>query len=167
QEYEMFFYSDELLQIEKTDKQESSPLKDGIYAITTFLFKERKEQSYLLLTLFLLVILSALIQQIQSIQEQSSVVLITNYVIYIVIYGFMLHSFYTVCMYGKAAIDQMNDWMIALLPLLISIVALFGQVITISFFQPIVIFLMYASSTMITKIIFPLLFLACTLHLIS
>lgn len=168
QEYAPYFRSDEpWMNSAKNAADTSFSFKNILRAAIAYLFAEWIEQRYVLTVLFFLVILSSLVQQIQSNLEQSSITKLSNYIIYIVLFSFMVHSFYTVCMYGKNALEQMNGFMIALLPLLLSIVAIFGQILTISFFQPIVIFLIYASSTLITRLIFPLLFLAAILHLMS
>lgn len=145
----------------------SFSFKNIFHAAMTSLFAEWIEQRYLLTSLFFLVLIASLIQQIQSDLEASAIVKLSNYMIYVVLFSFMLRSFYTVCMYGKATLDQMNDWMIALLPLLVSITAMFGQILTITFFQPIVLFLIFVSSTLITRFIYPLLMLAAILHLLS
>ena len=54
--------------------------------------------------------------------------------------------------------------MIALLPLMLGLIATFGQVITVSFFHPIIIFLIHISGILMTTFIFPLLYLSALLN---
>src|SRR5699024_10799823 len=64
-------------------------------------------------------------------------------------------------------IDTMMSFMIALLPLVLRLMAKFGNVVTVSFFHPIVIFLIHISGVLVSKFILPLLFLSAILLIVS
>ena len=57
--------------------------------------------------------------------------------------------------------------MIALIPLILGLMATFGNIITVSFFHPIVIFLIHASGLVVSKFIMPLLLLSALLFIVS
>src|SRR5699024_6688811 len=54
-----------------------------------------------------------------------------------------------------------------LLPLVLGLMATFGNVVTVSFFHPIVIFLIHISGVLVSKFILPLLFLSAFLLIVS
>src|SRR5699024_5506981 len=78
-----------------------------------------------------------------------------------------LNSFYAAASYAKETIESMNHFMLALIPLVLGLMASFGNIITVSFFQPIIIFFVSVSGMLVTKIILPLLFLAALLLIVS
>src|SRR5699024_6601106 len=55
----------------------------------------------------------------------------------------------------------------ALLPLMLGLIATFGQVLSVSFFHPIIIFLIHVSGLLMTSFVFPLLFLSALLMIVS
>src|SRR5690625_5636848 len=61
----------------------------------------------------------------------------------------------------------MSGFMIALLPLLLGLMASFGNVLTVSFFHPVTIFLINISGVLVSTFILPLLFLSALLLIVS
>src|SRR5699024_9247714 len=108
-----------------------------------------------------------LLQTTHAVFEQSAVSKIAYFVVYIVLLFISLNSFYVTVSYIEETIDTMMSFMIALLPLVLGLMATFGNVVTVSFFHPIVIFLIHISGVLVSKFILPLLFLSAILLIVS
>lgn len=142
-------------------------IKNILIGITKFLFHELIFNGKLLGTLIMLTLFSTILQTIHSAFENSAISKIAYFVVYIVLIFIALNSFFLAFSYTKDAIDMMSSFMIALIPLLLGLLATFGNLLTVSFFHPIIIFLIHLSGVLISTFILPLLFLAAILSIVS
>lgn len=142
-------------------------IKSTLIGLIKFLLYEIIVNGKLLGILIIMTIFSVILQSMHTAFEKSVVSKIAYFVVYLVLIYITLNSFYLVFNYAKQSIDMMSSFMIALLPLLIALIATFGQVITISFFHPIIIFLIHISGILTTNFIFPLLYLSALLMIVS
>ena len=142
-------------------------VKSILKGIIKFLFYELVVNGKLLGTLMIITIFSVILQSMHTAFENSVVSKIAYFVVYLVLIYITLNSFYLVFTYAKESIETMSSFMIALLPLLIVLIATFGQVITISFFHPIILFLIHISGVLTSTFIFPLLYLSALLIIVS
>lgn len=138
-----------------------------IRGMLNFLFYEIIINGKLLGTLLILTLFSVILQSISAAFEKSSVSKIAYFIVFIVLIYITLTSFHSVFTYAKETIEQMSNFMIALLPLMLGLLATFGQVMSVTFFHPIVIFLIHISGILMTTFVFPLLFLSALLIMIS
>src|SRR5699024_8764213 len=83
--------------------------------------------------------------------KQAIVSKIAYFVVYLVLIFLALNSFYLSVSYAQEAIDTMSSFMIALVPLILGLMATFGQVASVSFFHPLIIFLIHLSSVLVSK----------------
>lgn len=146
---------------------ESFSLKQAIVGILEYLFHELIINGRLLGTLMLLTLFSAILQTMHTAFEQGMVSKIAYFVVYLVLIFLALNSFYLSVSYAQEAIDTMSSFMIALVPLILGLMATFGQVASVSFFHPLIIFLIHLSSVLVSKFIMPLLFLSALLYIVS
>ena len=142
-------------------------IKSTLIGLLKFLLYEIIVNGKLLGILIIMTIFSVILQSMHTAFEKSVVSKIAYFVVYLVLIYITLNSFYLVFNYAKQSIDMMSSFMVALLPLLIALIATFGQVITISFFHPIIIFLIHISGILTTNFIFPLLYLSALLMIVS
>jgi len=142
-------------------------IKSIFNGVVTFLFYELIVNGRLLGTLIILTLFSVILQSMHAAFEKSVVSKIAYFVVYMVLIYITLNSFYSVFTYAKETIDMMSSFMIALLPLMLGLLATFGQVITVSFFHPIIIFLIHVSGILMTSFVFPLLYLSALLIIVS
>ena len=77
-----------------------------------------------------------------------------------------ISSFYQAVQFTTAAIDGMSNFMIALLPIMLSVMAAFGNIASVAFFNPIILFFVQFSGIIIGKIILPLFFLSAILSIV-
>lgn len=154
-----------LFELMKSD--DSITIKSSLKGIITFLFYEVIQNGQLLGTLIILTLFSVVLQSMHATFEKSAVSKIAYFVVYIVLLYIVLDSFHQVFTYAKEAMEMMSGFMIALLPLLLGIIATFGQFFTVTFFHPIIIFLIHISGILISSFVFPLLYLSALLIIIS
>ncbi|MED3536288.1 stage III sporulation protein AE [Bacillus toyonensis] len=142
-------------------------IKEWMLGLLKYLFHELAANGKLLGTLIMLTIFSALLQSLQSAFSKSSVSKIADAVVYMVLIIFALNSFYVVMTYARETIQTMVDFILALLPILLALIATGGGVVSVSFFHPIIIFLMNTSGLLMNYIVLPLLLLATILSIVS
>ncbi|RYG74659.1 stage III sporulation protein AE [Lentibacillus lipolyticus] len=145
----------------------SFSIKNTLWGVLEFLLHELILNGKLLGKLLLLTLFSVILQTIHTAFEKSAISKIAYYVVYIVLIFLALNSFYVAVSYAKDAIDTMSSFMIALLPLMLGIMATLGNVMTVSFFHPVIVFLINMSGVLVSKFILPLLFLAALLIIVS
>ncbi|WLV23534.1 stage III sporulation protein AE [Aciduricibacillus chroicocephali] len=166
-------YKGFLPELEKTSIKEFLLSKDAfsgkqiIKGLLSFLFQELVSNGKLLGMLLVLVMFSAMLQTMHSAFEQSTVSKIAYFVVYLVLLFIAMNSFYSAFDYTRQSIEMMGGFMTALLPLLLGIMASFGNLLSVSFFHPVIVFLIYASSLVISKFVLPLLFLSALILIIS
>lgn len=142
-------------------------IKEWMLGLLKYLFHELVANGKLLGTLIMLTIFSALLQSLQSAFSKSSVSKIADAVVYMVLIIFALNSFYVVMTYARETIQTMVDFILALLPILLALIATGGGVVSVSFFHPVIIFLMNTSGLLMNYIVLPLLLLATILSIVS
>jgi len=142
-------------------------IKEWMLGLLKYLFHELVANGKLLGTLIMLTIFSALLQSLQSAFSKSSVSKIADAVVYMVLNIFALNSFYVVMTYARETIQTMVDFILALLPILLALIATGGGVVSVSFFHPVIIFLMNTSGLLMNYIVLPLLLLATILSIVS
>ncbi|PEC23449.1 stage III sporulation protein AE [Bacillus cereus] len=142
-------------------------IKEWMLGLLKYLFHELVANGKLLGTLIMLTIFSALLQSLQSSFSKSSVSKIADAVVYMVLIILALNSFYVVMTYARETIQTMVDFILALLPILLALIATGGGVVSVSFFHPIIIFLMNTSGLLMNYIVLPLLLLATILSIVS
>ncbi|WP_174613773.1 stage III sporulation protein AE [Virgibacillus ihumii] len=145
----------------------SLSVKSTVKGLVEYLLHELIVNGKLLGLLLMLALFSIVLQTMHTAFEQSAVSKIAYYVVYIVLIFLALNSFYLAVSYAKAAVDTMSGFMIALLPLMLGLMATLGNVITVSFFHPIIVFLIHSSGVLVSKFILPLLFLSALLLIVS
>lgn len=146
---------------------EAISFKSIIKGLGAYLFYEIIVNAKLLGTLLMLTLFSIILQAISAAFEKSSVSQVAYFIVFIVLIYITLTSFYQVFTYAQETILQMSHFMMALLPLMLGLLATFGQVMSVSFFHPIIVFLIHASGILVTSFIFPLLFLSALLIIVS
>nr|WP_279663418.1 stage III sporulation protein AE [Ectobacillus ponti] len=149
----------------KGDKQLS--LQEWFKGLVKYLFHELLANSKLLGTLIMLTVFSALLQSLQSAFDKSGTGKIADAVVYLVLIVFALNSFYVVTTYAKETIQTMIDFILALVPILLALIATGGGVVSVSFFHPVIVFLMNTSGMLMNYVVLPLLFLATVLGIVS
>lgn len=138
-----------------------------IKGILTYLLYEIITNGKLLGTLIVLTIFASILQTLLTAFEKSTINKIANFVILLVLLYITLETFYLAITYAKDAIEVMSSFIIALFPLMLGIIASLGQFTQVAFFHPIIILLIHFSGLLLSKFIFPLLYISALLVVIS
>ncbi|WP_112181278.1 MULTISPECIES: stage III sporulation protein AE [Paraliobacillus] len=147
--------------------QDALSIKDWIEAVISYLGYEVIQNGKLLGTLIILTMCSAVLQSIQTAFESKTVSKVADIVIMLVLLILALQSFQLASTYVNETIIQMRDFMLALLPLMLGLMASFGNLTAVAFFHPVVVALMHFTVVLVSKIILPLFFLSALLQMVS
>ncbi|WP_027963411.1 stage III sporulation protein AE [Halalkalibacillus halophilus] len=115
--------------------------------------------------LIFLTLLSVFLKLLIESFERDAVANVSYMVIFGVLITVAIASFNQAISYATTTIDTMGQFMIALLPLYLSLMAAFGNITSVGFFQPFLLFFTQFSSLFISKLIIPLFFLSAILHI--
>lgn len=154
-----------LLQFLNGEKELS--FQEWIKALLKFMFHELIANGKLLGTLILLTIFSMLLQLLQNAFNQSAVSKVAYALVYMVLIIIALNSFHVAIEYTNDAIHAMSNFILALIPLLLALMASSGGLASAAFFHPVIIFLMNTSGLLIQNVVLPLLFLSALLSIVS
>lgn len=152
---------------EYVKNQDSLSLEKLFQAFVQYFFHELILNGKLLGSLLMLTLFSAILQTMHTAFESASVSKIAYFIVYIVLIFIALNSFYLAVTYTKEAIDTMGSFMIALLPLVLGLMATIGGVASVTFFHPMIIFLIHISGVIVSALILPLLYLSALLKIVS
>lgn len=168
EEYEGFLPENQPRTIKDFFDVEGSIFSVGIIkGFFKYLFHELLLNGKLLGTIVILTIFSALLEQMQSAFERNSVSKVAYAVTYLVILILAMNSFSSAMGYAKEAIASMVHFMMALIPLVLALMASVGNFTSVSLFHPLIVFLVNSSGILIYSIVFPLLFFASLLGIVS
>lgn len=140
---------------------------DWIIAVINIIGHELFLNGQLLGQLILIAMISALIKNIQSSFQSESVTVVANFVLMILLTSLAVQSFTVISELITTTISRMHDFIIALLPLLLSLMAMLGGIISASFFHPLIVTFLYFIVILVDKIIIVFIFLSLILHLVS
>jgi len=152
---------------EMIKQQKDFSVKSIFGSIGKFLMHELILNSQLLGLLLLLTIFSVTLQTLQRAFSVSTVSQIAYFIIYIGLIYIALNSFMVAYSYTKETIDTLSSFLIALIPLILSLMATIGSITALAYFHPVTIFLIHTSSVVISKVVLPLLLLGALLQIVS
>jgi len=132
-----------------------------------YIFYEILYNSKLIGTIILLTVFSTVLQNIQSAFEESTVSKVAFYISYMVVMIIAINSFTVAMNTAKDSIQEMINFMLAIVPLILALVTSSGGVISAAMFHPMIIFLIYVIGTVISTVIFPLIFFSAVLSIVS
>jgi stage III sporulation protein AE len=138
-----------------------------IKGLFQYFFREVLSNGKLLATIVILTVFSMILETLQSSFEKAAVSKVAYAVIYMVLIVLAMNSLNTALGYAKTAISGMIHFMIAIVPLLLTLLASMGNLTSAAIFHPLIIFMIHTIGTAIYAIIFPLLFFSTLLHVVS
>ncbi|WP_282935747.1 stage III sporulation protein AE [Paenibacillus sp. RC67] len=135
--------------------------------ILRYLFHELLYNGKLLASIVVLTIFSMLLETLQSSFEKNTVSKVAYAITFMVLMILAINSFSVAIGYAKTAITDMIHFMVAVIPLLLTLLASMGNVVSVSVLHPLIVFMIHAVGTAIYLIVFPLLFFSAVLHIVS
>ncbi|MFT4415630.1 stage III sporulation protein AE [Fredinandcohnia humi] len=142
-------------------------LKEWMLGLIKYVFHELIANGKLLSTLIMLTVFSMFLQTLQNSFEKSTVSKVAYSLVYMVLIIIALNSFRVAIMYTEEAIQTMINFILALVPLLLALVASSGGIASAAFFHPLILFLMNTSGLLIQYVVLPLLFMSAFLSIVS
>lgn len=121
----------------------------------------------LLVSIVLLAVFSSILQTLQSAFERQAVSTVAYAVAYMVLIVLAVNSFHVAIGYAREAIETMIQFMMAMVPLLMTLIASTGSLVTVSLLHPVIVFMVHLVGTLIYTLVFPLLFFSAVLHIAS
>ncbi|MNZ54682.1 Stage III sporulation protein AE precursor [compost metagenome] len=142
-------------------------LKSGLTGLMRYMWHEVLYNGHILVTIVILSVFSMILETLQTAFERKQVSKVAYSICYMVILILAINSFHVAVGYATDAITAMIDFMMAMVPLLFTLLASMGNVVTVSVTHPLVVFMVHTVGTVIHTIVFPLLFFSAVLHIVS
>jgi stage III sporulation protein AE len=121
----------------------------------------------LLVTIVLLTVFTMLLETMQNAFERNTVSKVAYGIAYMVLIILAVNSFRIATTYAGDAIEQMVQFMLAMVPLLLALLAGTGGIASVAVLHPLIVFMIHTVGTFIHVFVFPLLFFSAVLHLVS
>lgn len=131
------------------------------------LLKEVYQNLGILIRTAVLIIICALLKNLQSRFLSEGVSQVAFYVCYIVLVTILLVSFSTAAKLGMGIINNMVDFMYATIPVLITLLISGGNITTGGVFQPVMLLIVEMAATIIKNAFIPLIFFSTILTIVS
>lgn len=135
--------------------------------ILMYLFKEIYLNIDILIKLIVLVVLCAVLKNLQTSFLNKGVGELAFYVCYIVLVSILMVSFGTAVKAGTEIIDGMVNFMYASIPVLITLLISSGNITSGGVLQPLLIMIVQVSATMIKNIFIPLIVLSTIISIVD
>ncbi|OGX68533.1 MAG: stage III sporulation protein AE [Paenibacillus sp. RIFOXYA1_FULL_44_5] len=136
-------------------------------AILRYFLHEILLNGKLLASIIILTVFSMILETLQSAFEKKSVSKIAYAITYMVLVLIAMNSFSVAINYAKTSISGMIDFMVAMVPLLLTLLASMGSLASVSVMHPLIVFAVHTTGTLVYAVVFPLLFFSTVLHIVS
>ncbi len=135
--------------------------------ITNFFIQEIYVNIHILLELIALIIICAVLNNIQNSFAKEGVAEIAFFVCYIILVSVLIIGFKEASALGLKAIDQMTGFMKATIPIIISLLISSGSITSGNVLRPLFIIIVEITALIIKNIFIPLIFLSVALSIIN
>jgi stage III sporulation protein AE len=135
--------------------------------ILNYFFHELVVNGKLLASIMLLTVFSMILETLQSSFEKNTVSKLGYSIAYMVLIILAINSFSVAIGYAKGAITSMIEFMLAVVPLLLTLLASMGNITSVAILHPLIVFMVHSVGTAIYIFVFPLLFFSTVLHIVS
>lgn len=132
-----------------------------------YLLKEIYTNLHIMIKLVVLVVLCAILKNLQTSFLSESVGELAFFACYIVIVSILLVSFNTALNLGREIIDTMVDFMHATIPVLLTLLMSGGNITSAGIFQPVLITIVEITATLIKSVFIPIIFLSTILNIVD
>lgn len=139
----------------------------AVTGLARFFLHEVLYSGKLVVTIVLLAVFTMLLETMQNAFERNTVSKVAYSIAYMVLLVIAVNSFRSATQYAAEAIGNMVQFMLAMVPLLLTLLASTGGVTTVAVLHPLIVFMIHTVGTLIHLIVFPLLFFSAVLHLVS
>lgn len=131
------------------------------------LFREFSANLHLMGKLLFLAVLCALLENLHSSFESSTVSVLAYSICFVFLIVLVLNAFYNITMFARQSVDYMVGFMQASLPLLLSLLAGVGAMTSVALFTPFMLFVISTTSLIIKDVVLPLLLITATIECVN
>lgn len=149
------------------DNREGFDVKGALLGFFEYFLFEIVHNMGLLGTIAVLTVFCMLLQQMQTAFEQNTVSKVAYAVAYLVLIILAINSFAVAIETAQSTIGGMVNFMLALIPLMLTLLGAMGNVVSVTVFHPLIAFLVHVIGTVVYTVVFPLLFFSAVLGMIS
>jgi stage III sporulation protein AE len=142
-------------------------IKDALFAFVRYFFHEILYNGKLLGSIIVLTVLSMLLRTLQTAFEQNQVSKVAYAIVFMVLIILAVNSFSVAVDAARTAIGRMVDFMLAIVPLMLTLLMSMGSVGSAALFHPLIVFMIHLIGTFIYTVVFPLLFFSTILSVVS
>ncbi|WP_051983587.1 stage III sporulation protein AE [Pseudobacteroides cellulosolvens] len=142
-------------------------IKSILNGVLRYFFKEIYINIGILIKLIVLIVLCAILKNLQSSFLSASVGELAFFVCYIVIVSVLIVSLNSVLTMGRGIIDDMVDFMQASIPILITLLISSGNITSGGIFQPLLVVIVEIVATIMKNIFIPIILLSTILSLVN
>ncbi|MCR1934185.1 stage III sporulation protein AE [Clostridium tepidum] len=150
------------------EKGESNiSIKKAAKAITTYVFKEIAASLKLIALLIMVAIICALLNNLQKAFSNETLSDIAYFACYALIIIILARSFYLGVNIARDTINKMTEFMMALIPILVMLIASIGGIVEATMLDPILIGTINISANIFSKFIIPLICMTFVLQFVD
>ena len=142
-------------------------VKDVLSGILKFFLNDILLNTKLLGQLIILAIICSILQNLEKAFKNDSISNLAYYACFLVLIIIVVKSFSLAVNIGKDTINRMVDFMMALLPTLLTLLASVGGFVSVSIFDPIIMATVQIVSNIVRDFILPLIFLTAILSIVN
>lgn len=148
--------------------QEENITFSGIMkGLMKFFFHEIWMNGKLLSSIIIITVFAMILESMQNAFERNTVSTVAYSITYLVLMVLAMNSFQLAISYAKDAIKDMSDFMLAMIPLVLALLASMGNIASATMLHPLIVFMIHISGILIATIVFPLIFLSAMLSIVS
>lgn len=137
------------------------------HGLLRYFFTELFDDAQLLGGILILTVIAAVLESMQTAFERQAVSQVAYMVVFFVLMMLAVHSFMETMGAARHAIETMNNFMLATIPITVTLLAASGAVASAAFFQPMLLFSVHFISNIVFVVVFPLIFFSAVLDLTS
>jgi stage III sporulation protein AE len=141
--------------------------KTLLYGCLRYILREVLANTGLLAQLIVLAVVAAVLQNVQSAFESEATGKVAHMVVYLVLVSLAVTGFGMAAATARAVVDSLSGFMLAMLPTMLTLLAGMGGVTSAAIFHPLMITFTSTAATVMTTIVFPLIFLSAVLEIVS
>ncbi|EGK14324.1 stage III sporulation protein AE [Desmospora sp. 8437] len=169
-EYGRFFPGDQprdLFDLAGSSGKGATDWKAYLTAFGRYLFQEVLYNGKLLGTIIVLTVFSMILRTLQTAFERNQVSKIAYAIAFMVIIILAVDSFSVAVESAQTAISRMIHIMMALVPLVLTLLASMGNLGSVGMFHPMIVLMIHIIGTLIHAVVFPILFFSAILSIVS
>lgn len=130
-----------------------------------FLWREVYQNLSLLGRLLFLAVVAALLKNLEKAFANDTIASLTQTIVYLALIIIAMQSFSVAVGLGRQTVDNMVEFIMALIPLLLALLASLGNFASAAIFRPLIIFAVNFFATLTRDLVFPLIYLTTILSI--